>query len=115
MRRIPIRFRRNPSEPDPVFALRAGKKEGNLVARGHVPVRTCLVCMRKRPKGELVRLGFDAATGAVVPDPRQRMEGRGGYACRECFQELRFNRRVQRAFRNEARELRLDDVLGKKN
>jgi hypothetical protein len=36
------------------------------------------------------------------------MEGRGGYICRECFPDLRFNKRIQRAFRNKAVELKLD-------
>ena len=76
--------------------------------QGRKPVRTCLACMKKRAKQELVRLALDKATECVVPDPRQRMKGRGGYACPECLGKLRFNRRVQRAFRGVARELCLN-------
>ena len=35
------------------------------------------------------------------------MKGRGGYACLECLPGLRLNRRIQRAFRNGAKQLSL--------
>lgn len=73
--------------------------------RGHIPVRTCLVCMRKRPKAELARLGLDAENGRILEDRRGKMTGRGGYACRECLPGLRLDRRIQRAFRNRAKEI----------
>ena len=73
---------------------------------GQIPVRTCLACMRKKPKGELVRLGLDPESGRVLMDAEGTMKGRGGYACRECLPDLRLNRRIQRAFRNEAKQLR---------
>ena len=72
---------------------------------GQIPVRTCLACMRKKPKGELVRLGLDPESGRVLIDAKGTMEGRGGYACRECLPDLRLNRRIQRAFRNAAKQL----------
>jgi predicted RNA-binding protein YlxR (DUF448 family) len=68
-------------------------------------VRTCLACMRKRPKVELVRLGLDSQSGRVLLDPRARMKGRGGYACRECVPDLRLDKRIRRAFRNGAKQL----------
>ena len=67
--------------------------------------------MRKRPKEELVRLGLDPETGRVAPDVKGRMQGRGGYACRECLPNLRLNKRIQRAFRNRAKELYLGEAL----
>jgi predicted RNA-binding protein YlxR (DUF448 family) len=73
----------------------------------HQPLRTCLVCRGKKPKKDLVRLVVDPATGAVVSDAEQSLEGRGAYACRECMPELRLNKRVQRAFRKEVKELRV--------
>ena len=72
---------------------------------GQIPVRTCLACMRKKPKGELVRLGLDPESGRVLMDTKATMKGRGGYACRECLPDLRLNRRIQRAFRNGAKQL----------
>lgn len=77
-------------------------------AQARVPVRTCLVCTQKRPRRELIRLVVEPATGCVVRDDRQAMRGRGGYACPECIKGLRLNKRVQRAFRGAARELRLE-------
>ena len=68
-------------------------------------MRTCLGCMRKRPKGELVRLGLDLESGRILTDARGIMKGRGGYACRECLPNLRFDRRIQRAFRYNAKQL----------
>jgi predicted RNA-binding protein YlxR (DUF448 family) len=69
--------------------------------------------MHKKPKAEMIRLGLDPETGRVVPDTRGRMHGRGGYACRKCLPELRFNRRIQRAFRGRAKELYLEEALTK--
>ncbi|MFZ0930444.1 MAG: YlxR family protein [Syntrophobacteraceae bacterium] len=68
-------------------------------------MRTCLACMRKKPKGELVRLGLDPESGRVLMDAKGPMKGRGGYACRECLPDLRLNRRIQRAFRNRAEQI----------
>jgi predicted RNA-binding protein YlxR (DUF448 family) len=61
--------------------------------------------MRKKPKGELVRLGLDPESGDVLMDTGATMKGRGGYACMECLPDLRLNRRIQRAFRNRAKQL----------
>ncbi|MFZ2448848.1 MAG: YlxR family protein [Syntrophobacteraceae bacterium] len=77
-------------------------------AGAHTPVRTCLVCMSKRPGPDMVRLALEAETGRVVPDVGRRMQGRGAYACAECLDNLRLNKRVQRAFRGAARELCLN-------
>lgn len=44
--------------------------------RGHVPVRTCIGCMKQRPKGELVRLAV--CEGGLVAGS---LAGRGHYLC----------------------------------
>jgi predicted RNA-binding protein YlxR (DUF448 family) len=67
--------------------------------------------MRKKPKGELIRLVLEPGSGRVLVDIRGRMQGRGGYACRECLPGLRLNRRIQRAFRNGAKQLCLAEDL----
>jgi predicted RNA-binding protein YlxR (DUF448 family) len=67
--------------------------------------------MCKRPKEELVRLGLDPETCRVALDVKGQMQGRGGYACRECLPNLRLNKRIQRAFRNRAKELYLEEAL----
>ncbi|MCE5335285.1 MAG: YlxR family protein [Desulfobacteraceae bacterium] len=76
-----------------------------------MPVRTCLLCSKKRPRAELVRLALAPGTSSVVIDPGGSMTGRGGYACRECLPNLRLNKRVQRAFRNKAGALDLEEEL----
>jgi predicted RNA-binding protein YlxR (DUF448 family) len=65
--------------------------------------------MSKKPKGELIRLCLDPGSGWVLIDVHARMKGRGGYACRECLPGLRLNRRIQKAFRNGARQLGLTE------
>ena len=67
--------------------------------------------MRKKPKGELIRLALDAGSGRVLADVTGRMEGRGGYVCPECLPDLRLNKRLQRAFRNGVKQLSLTEDL----
>ncbi len=43
-------------------------------------MRTCLVCRRKRPKREMLRIVVDAS-GGIWPDPLARAPGRGAYLC----------------------------------
>ena len=64
-----------------------------------VPVRTCIVCNRKRAKAELLRLVLNA-TDKVCLDQRQRGQGRGAYICvqPECLARLK-PRQLERAFR----------------
>lgn len=62
--------------------------------KGHVPVRTCVGCLRRRPKRDLLRLVFTARglrTGA--------REGRGLYLCRSesCLDMARKRKRLGRA------------------
>jgi predicted RNA-binding protein YlxR (DUF448 family) len=61
--------------------------------------------MGKKPKKELMRLGLDEQSGRILTDPRGRMTGRGGYACRGCLADLRLDKRVRRAFRHRANQL----------
>jgi predicted RNA-binding protein YlxR (DUF448 family) len=78
--------------------------------RDHIAIRTCLVCNRKGPKHELLRL---ALTGPnIAPDLTQSVEGRGAYVCpkSDCLQQLRFDKRMQRAFRGKARGLSQKDI-----
>ncbi len=69
----------------------------------HVPLRMCIFCGRRAPKGELLRLALDA-DGRPVYDARQRLPGRGAYLCGEekCLSKLatpKGQRRLSRAFR----------------
>ena len=61
----------------------------------HVPVRMCVVCRERFPKGELTRYVLnDGESAQPVPDPGQVLPGRGFYVCdqarcREVFRQRR--------------------------
>lgn len=80
-----------------------------LPGRTHVPIRTCVVCGAKRGKHELVRLALDCH-GFIRVDDRRRLDGRGAYVCTGCRPALRFDKRLRRAFRFEAKGLAGDTV-----
>jgi uncharacterized protein len=73
-----------------------------LVERGHIPVRTCVVCGGKSAKTALLRTALTARERLVVLDRTQCMSGRGAYVCPECLPRLRFTKRVRKAFRDGA-------------
>lgn len=51
------------------------------MARGkHVPIRTCVGCGEKKPKGELLRI-VKGVDGSVFVDPSGKRSGRGAYIC----------------------------------
>lgn len=54
-----------------------------MLKKGHVPERTCVLCRKKRSKGELIRLVFK--DGGILVDPEQKLGGRGAYLCKDCF------------------------------
>ncbi|MBW2622046.1 MAG: YlxR family protein [Deltaproteobacteria bacterium] len=64
------------------------------------PVRTCLGCLKKRNKFELVRLAVDRE-GNAVWDAGQRRTGRGAYICpsRDCLNAAVKKKKFARAFR----------------
>ncbi len=76
-----------------------------MAPKAHVPIRTCLVCGRKSAKFELLRIALSPEERTIVPDPGQRLAGRGAYVCQGCLPRLRYTKRVQKAFRNQAKGL----------
>ena len=68
----------------------------------HAAMRTCLVCRGKQPKTTLLRLALQQQW--VTEDLEQSMPGRGAYVCPSfaCVSRLRFDKRLQRAFRGKA-------------
>ena len=59
----------------------------------HIPIRQCLVCRNRRPKGELLRIVLWEA--GVFIDPTGRKAGRGAYVCPdkpECWAEKKLRR-----------------------
>jgi predicted RNA-binding protein YlxR (DUF448 family) len=77
----------------------------------HVPIRTCIVCRTKKPKKDLLRLAL-TPEGVVVLDISQRMNGRGAYVCHDCLQKLKWDKRLERAFRGWAKELNVQLING---
>ena len=70
--------------------------------RGHVPVRMCVACRRRRPKAELLRIVVTPE--GVILDERGKHPGRGAYVCPDnpaCWEE----KKLRRAFGARAREL----------
>ena len=72
------------------------------------PIRTCLGCRRRRPKGEMLRLVF-AADGVIRVDITG--PGRGAYVCRdpECRERALKPARLAHAFRRPS-EVRTESI-----
>lgn len=76
-------------------------KGSRLMTRvGHIPMRRCLGCRRRRRKDELVRLTHVDGKGVVV-DVEQKMSGRGAYLCNDdrCFRKGLDAKVMSRVFR----------------
>jgi uncharacterized protein len=66
------------------------------------PVRSCIGCGRKAPKGELFRLVL-AEPALPTVDPLQRAPGRGAYLCGPgCLAAAVKRKALQRAFKGQA-------------
>ncbi|HZB21165.1 MAG TPA: YlxR family protein [Blastococcus sp.] len=63
------------------------------------PVRTCVGCRRRAPASELLRVVL--RSGALVPDPRRRLPGRGAsvHPTPECLHAAERRRAFARALR----------------
>jgi uncharacterized protein len=72
-------------------------------AKGHIPVRTCISCGRKRSKIDLIKLITDDEN-RLVRDNSGRIKGRGGYVCnaQPCLERLLINKHLNRHFRAES-------------
>jgi uncharacterized protein len=79
-----------------------------LAPEAHIPVRTCLVCGRKNAKSALLRVALSPEEKTIVLDREQQLKGRGAYVCQACRPRLRYTKRVQKAFRNEAKGMAED-------
>lgn len=80
-------------------------------SRGHVPVRTCIVCGAKRPKHVFLRLAL-SDSGEIREDVGKNLGGRGAYLCNrpECRGKLSRHRTLSRVFRTD-RKVRLPGTL----
>jgi uncharacterized protein len=78
-----------------------------------VPLRSCVVCQRKRPKRELIRV-VRTPEGAIEVDPKGKRSGRGAYLCadRPCWDAALLHRKLGQALKcqvsvEEVAELRV--------
>lgn len=70
----------------------------------HVPIRTCIGCGEKRPKGELLRV-VRLPEGNLTIDLSGKKSGRGAYLCfnPECLEKAIKKKSLQR-------NLKLDEI-----
>ena len=69
-----------------------------------VPIRTCIVCRQALPKRELNRIVKSGEE--IFLDKTGKANGRGAYVCGdiECFNKLKKNKLLNRAFSMEVKE-----------
>ena len=69
------------------------------MAETSIPVRTCVGCRERAPVTDLLRVVLRA--GALVPDPRRRLPGRGAslHPTPECLRAAERRRAFPRALR----------------
>jgi len=68
----------------------------------HVPERTCIICRKKRPKWEMVRI-VRTPQGTLEIDNRGKKAGRGAYLCRtrDCWESGLTKKRLEHALKTE--------------
>lgn len=73
--------------------------------RGHVPIRTCIGCRRRRPAGEMIRLGA-VGNMAMISCRRDNLSGRGCYVCphERCIEAALKRGRLEKALRRPITE-----------
>jgi len=73
-----------------------------MKVKGHIPIRTCISCGKKRPKGFLIRLVADNEN-RIIKDISAVIQGRGAYICdaQPCLERLVHNKRLGRCFRTD--------------
>ena len=61
-------------------------KEAEMSKKGHVPIRMCIGCRRKRKKEEMLRF-IQTIDRVVFVNEKKRINGRGFYLCPDliCF------------------------------
>ena len=62
-----------------------------------IPMRQCLGCNEKKPKGELLRV-LRTPEGEILLDFTGKKSGRGAYICRslKCLQKARKSQRIDK-------------------
>ncbi|WP_084040364.1 YlxR family protein [Demequina sp. NBRC 110053] len=80
--------------------MKPSSPSGDIDARPHQPVRTCVGCRSKAPRSALVRLALEG--GRVVVDERGTLPGRGAWLHPEsdCLAQALRRHSIGRALRS---------------
>ena len=70
--------------------------------KGHVPIRTCVMCRSKKDRKELIRLVIDR-NNRVIIDEYKKKKGRGIYLCNDvlCMEKFLKHKGLNRFFRTD--------------
>lgn len=78
-----------------------------------IPQRTCIGCMQKKNKNELVRI-VKNKNGEIFLDKTGKQEGRGVYICNsiECLEKAQKAKKIERSFETSISEEIYKDLRG---
>ncbi len=70
----------------------------------HIPIRECIACGGKFPKGEMLRIAEHG--GLISPDRSGKCGGRGAYVCKKesCMEIAIARKKLNRAFRKTVQQ-----------
>lgn len=79
----------------------------------HVPRRMCVVCNRKAPKAELLKL-IASREGKILIDENNSITGKGIYICRrqECLKSFSEEKKFKRRYHNRLDKDTLEKIKG---
>lgn len=77
-----------------------------------IPLRKCIGCNESKPKKELIRV-VKSKDGDIKVDLTGKSNGRGAYICNdaECFEKIKKNKGLNRAFEMEVPNEIYDELL----
>jgi len=80
--------------------------------KGHVPLRTCIGCRKKRPSGELLRF-TSCGDSVVLSTKKDKRTGRGCYVCptKKCLEMAIKTKILSRALRSHVITLPSEEEL----
>lgn len=78
-----------------------------------IPQRTCVGCMNKKNKNELIRIVKNKQNEILI-DKTGRLDGRGIYICDniECLEKAIKSKRLERTFETQISEKIYNDLRG---
>ena len=78
-----------------------------------VPIRQCMGCRSRFPKGELIRVVRSPDSGISI-DTKGKSCGRGVYLCRNtnCFKRVRKSRALERSLKSAVPDRIFEEIEG---